>query len=53
MQYLTEIIETKSIPEKIYGTSGMVHFALQIKIRPLHPLNVAAYWKGSNTEACA
>ena len=27
LQYLTQIIETKSIPGKIYGNSGMVHFA--------------------------
>ena len=27
LQYLTEIIETKSIPGKIYGNSGMIHFA--------------------------
>ena len=26
-QYLTKFIETKSIPGKIYGNSGMVHFA--------------------------
>ena len=26
-QYLTKIIETKSSPGKIYGNSGMVHFA--------------------------
>ena len=27
LQYLTQIIETKSIPGKIYENSGMVHFA--------------------------
>ena len=27
LQYLTEIIETKSIPGKIYGNSRMIHFA--------------------------
>ena len=27
LQYFTYIIEIKSIPGKIYGNSGMVHFA--------------------------
>ena len=27
LQYLTKIIETKSVPRKIYQTSGMVHFS--------------------------
>ena len=27
LQYLAEIVETKSIPGKIYGNSGMIHFA--------------------------
>ena len=39
---ITKIIETKSIPGKIYGNSGMVHFA-EINQAPPPRLNVAGY----------
>ena len=44
-------METESVLGEIYEKSGMVHFA-EIN-QPLPPLNVEAYWKSSNTEACA
>ena len=42
LQYLTEIIKTKSIPGKISGNSGMVHFA-EIDQPPPPLLNIAAH----------
>ena len=48
-QYLTQIIEAKSIPENMYGNS--VRFTLKKWIRPIPCTQcVAAYWKSSNTE---
>ena len=34
LQYLIQIMETKSNPGKIYGNSGMIHFA---EINQAHP----------------
>ena len=45
---------TKPILGKIYGNSGMIHFALcRSKSGPFPLLNVAAYFQCSNTETCA
>ena len=52
MFFICRLIETNSIPIKISGNSGIVHFA-EIN-QAAHPplLNVAVYWQSSNTEAC-
>ena len=43
---VTTIIETNSIPGKIYGNFGMVQFAERNQVPP-PLLNVGAYWKSS------
>ena len=49
-QYLTQIIETNSIPGKTSWNSGIDPLCRN-KSPPL--LHVAVYWQGKNTEACA
>ena len=46
-------METKSIPEKIYGNSGMVHLVeINQAPPPYSMLQYSAFWESSNIEEC-
>ena len=50
ISYINYWLRPSQLLRKNYGNSGMVHFEEINQTLPL--LNVAAYWKSSNTEAC-